>query len=152
MCDVGIKSLLRSVRFFYRERLAEFTKARAFNHSNTAVEEMLMASIDAVDISQDLSYDDLAMAIRVLLNTISSYSRTQRRGVVSRQKPLHLFIRLPRHHASQQEKFKSKLEDLNCLMYSIKQAKLTKFLEDPANIFLLRYFARHDGLSVTDPN
>lgn len=46
MCEVGVKSVLRSLRLFYKQRLADFVKARAFDHSSTAVEEMLVTSVE----------------------------------------------------------------------------------------------------------
>ena len=87
-CDVGIKSLIRSLCAFYRSRLVDFLKKGSCQHSCTAVEEMLVASIDADDISQDLSYDDLAMAVRILLNMTSGCVSRRVPGSLIKPKPL----------------------------------------------------------------
>ena len=147
-CDVGIKSLLRSLCAFYRSRLIDFLKTGAFQHSSTAVEDMLVASIDADDISQDLSYDDLAMAIRILLN-MTSGRRVP--GMKTRRKRLDSVMQLPARYSSQKDSFKAKIDNLNSIVYSVKRKNLTEFVRDPANIFLLTYFGRNDGLAKTDP-
>ena len=148
MCDVGTKSLLRSLCAFYRSRLVDFLKTGAFKHSSTAVEDMLVASIDADDISQDLSYDDLAIAIRILLN-MTSGRRVP--GMKTRPKRLDSITQLPARYSSQKDSFNAKIDNLNSMVYNVKTKNLTAFVKDPANIFLLTYFGSHDGLSETDP-
>ena len=58
---------------------------------------------------------------------------------------------LPEQQRWRKDAFEAEIDNMSLLMYHIKAKNLKMFLDQDANIALLRFFAANDGLAKTDP-
>ena len=88
------------------------------------------------------------MALCVIVNAKSknvTNSRHRPKGALasSIKVPNHLS---PHHRST----FKTKIELVGNLLYNCTKKKIEQFTTDPANIFLLEFFAANGGLTLTN--
>ena len=148
-CDVGVKSLVRSLALFYRRRLQCFTKHRSFSSRDKAVEEMVSTTL--FNGTNTAACDDLVMAIRALLSASTTTLKVNL-VKINRKKGLYQYTELPDRLKHNEDDFLKRTKNLSKLMYQIKKDSLREFLNDDANIFLLRFFAGNGGLATTTLN
>jgi len=99
---------------------------------------------------------DLAFALRVLLSAKSTYKKVKRISRVQpttivRYKSIKNCLKLPPGQKHRSKKFATYIENISQLMYRIKESNLKMFMEDEANLTLLRFFSRNNGLALTNP-
>ena len=79
-CDVGLKSLIRTLCKFFRERLISFRKSLNYRGDKTTIEdwsEVILSTVQPMDDMNNLfcTSRDVAFALRVLLSAKSTAAK-----------------------------------------------------------------------------
>jgi hypothetical protein len=147
-CDVGLKSLLRSIVDYYKLAILSFQNTNTYSHDSdsnwvgtvSAFVEQKLSSPD-MPAPEDVIVCLLALlesTTRLAINTPASKSSTTMQRKMFPEASINLpGLRARKKLASQ-------------LIYNMNKKYLRLFMYDAGNSFLIEHFARKDGLSKTD--
>ena len=147
-CDVGLKSLLRSIVDYYKLAILSFRNMNSYSHDSDSnwldtVSAYVDQKLTAPDMppQQDVVVCLLALlesTTRLAINTPASKSSTTMQRKMFPEANINLpGLRARKKLASQ-------------LIYNMNKKYLRLFMFESGNSFLIEHFARKDGLSKTD--
>ena len=135
LCDVGLKSCMRSLRTFFKQRLAEFLDTKQGSNFEQFVDQLLLENHDnGVGVP---SKNSLTLHLTALLKATSTCANKKKQARERKDQDIH-----------QQRDLTNHIEFINQVLYKTNRKLVSKFLHIQANVFLLITFGREAKIEV----